>query len=53
METKAFTATISLDPFYGGGWLTTENNTYFFNTDTDMVAFIAMISKDENNVGKY
>lgn len=53
METKPFTATISLDPLYAGGWLTTENNTYFFNTDTDMVNFISMIAKDENNVGKH
>lgn len=53
METKAFTATISLDPFYDGGWLTTENNTYFFNADTDMIKFIRMIARDENNVGKH
>lgn len=52
MESETFTATISLDSFYNGGWITTKNNTYFFNTDTNMVKFIAMIARDENNVGK-
>ena len=53
MEAKSFTATISLDLFYEGGWVTTENNTYFFNTHTDMVKFITMIARDEDNVGNY
>lgn len=52
-EKTAFTATISLDPFYEGGWLTTKNNTYFFNAQTDMTKFITMIARDENNVGMH
>lgn len=53
MESQPFTATISLDSFYDGGWITTENNTYFFNTHTDMIKFIKMIARDENIVGKH
>lgn len=49
METngESFTASISLDPLYNGGWITTENNAYFFNSDTDILNLIAIIMKDE------
>ncbi len=45
--------TIELDDYYSGGWVYTNTNyTYYFDSQTDMVALFQMINKDEENVGE-
>ena len=45
------TIKIEMDDYYSGGWLYTDNNSYYFDSSTDMPALVRMIIGDENDVG--